>query len=592
MADDDNRKAAPDGPAPQRNGLAAGGETVVRFFKYAVLLGIVAVTLQVTFDCYSYYIARRSIDAELQAKNVSSLESLMTARQRNRDDVVALFETRCVERDIIALYRVMDGRRAALNDASRAMFRARTAATDNLRKHGQVLLAAAILDRLTGVDFDISSVDLELVKEASLVDGVKPDDPRLRALREQWEEDRDSYQKRAAEHRVLLSELAQLKDLQLSVASVRILEDRFSRLKKLTEAERQREEAMAEVLARYDMWTQALAPKGTIEQLVDVALDASQIAQAGQQQALRCDAVGAYRQAMQRLNDDEEKWEGKTLLAHAQEPAAVYRRLLFRYFQQAPAAQTLFVTLLIGALGALTLNILRLSKVGWWANHNDPDWGEIFIGPFLGALAAFGIYLVGSAGLLLTSDLRSGPSSLSAVFIGLLGFVSGLLYDEAFGRVRRVGSQIFSGDKADEASRDRPEDLALARVLQAAGATLVASLVTQRKLGLRLLAGDEFTLVVPSDLALAGVTLQWWTDMNDLRKPAFEDWFRHHRSAKKLMVRDVAAGQKTDLVMDDGRSIAVTASGSSLRFDGVDAVKVDLAWEKGVIHVLGGELPG
>ena len=55
----------------------------------------------------------------------------------------------------------------------------------------------------------------------------------------------------------------------------------------------------------------------------------------------------------------------------------------------------------------------------------------------LGALAAFGIFLIGSAGLLLTSDARSAQP-LSTAFIGLLGFVSGLLYDEAFGRVRRA----------------------------------------------------------------------------------------------------------------------------------------------------------
>ncbi len=80
-----------------------------------------------------------------------------------------------------------------------------------------------------------------------------------------------------------------------------------------------------------------------------------------------------------------------------------------------PVAQTLFVTLVLGALGALTINVLRLSKVGWWSAMPDPAWGELVLAPTLGALAAFGIFLLGSSGLLLTSDKgaehRCPPSS-------------------------------------------------------------------------------------------------------------------------------------------------------------------------------------
>jgi fluoride ion exporter CrcB/FEX len=310
-----------------------------------------------------------------------------------------------------------------------------------------------------------------------------------------------------------------------------------------------------------------------------------------QQQPLRCDAVGLYRQYVRDQAKEDRNWANAGILEHLADPGALYRHMLLRYFEQAPAAQTLFVTLLVGALGALTLNILLLSKVGWWANHEDPEWGEIVISPFLGALAAFGIYLVGSAGLLLTSDVRSGPSTLSAAFIGLLGFVSGLLYDEAFGRVRRVGSSIFSGDKPDAEAIARPEDIELARVLQGGGATLIASLVTKRQLGLRLMAESEFTFVVPSDLALSGITLQWWTDMNDPKKPTFDDWFHQHHASKKLVAHDAAATPPPALVMDDGKSLPVAPSEASLKIGGVDVVKPDLMWEKGVIHIIGSELP-
>ncbi len=578
-----------DGKTPG-NKAAGLGPVAVRFFKYAVLLCVVAGTLKVTFDCYSYFIARRSIDAELQAKSMSSLEGLVVARQRNRDAVVALFETRCVERDIIALYRLFDGTRSLLDKASVDAFDAKTAAIRNLRKHGNNVLKPEKLNELTGTDFSLEAVEPELSKPANLVDGVEAADARLAILKKKWEEDKVAYEKVAAKHNALMREIAAVKDLQLSVASVRALEARFSRLKAQTDAERQREEALAEVLARYDTWTQALVPQGSIEQAVEAALNASKSEQDGPQQALRCDDVGVYRKAVDLLRVEEESWAKAGLLTHLTEPATLYRRMLLRYFQQAPAAQTLFVTLLIGALGALTLNILRLSKVGWWYHHHDPDWGEIVIGPFLGALAAFGIYLVGSAGLLLTSDVRNGPSSLSAAFIGLLGFVSGLLYDEAFGRVRRVGSQIFSGDKPDDLAVARPEDIALARALQGAGATLIASLVAKRQLGLRLLAETEFTFVVPSDIALGAVTLQWWTDMNDARKPTFDDWYRHHHATRKLVASDAAATPPPALVMDDGKAFPIAPSGASLKIGTAEVVKPDLMWNNGVIHVVGSEL--
>ena len=112
--------------------------------------------------------------------------------------------------------------------------------------------------------------------------------------------------------------------------------------------------------------------------------------------------------------------------------------------QATPCRPDLVRDVFLGALGGLTVNGLRLSQLGWWRGQRDPEWGEILVCPILGALAAFAIYLVGAAGLLLTSDFRAaqtGGSALSASFIGLLGFLSGFLYDAAFGRVRRVGNR-------------------------------------------------------------------------------------------------------------------------------------------------------
>ncbi|GEP59653.1 hypothetical protein RSO01_68190 [Reyranella soli] len=662
-----------------------------------MLLFVVAGTLRVTFDCYSHFIARRSIDAELQAKSAGSLESMVVSQRRDREAVVALvFEMRCVERDIIALYRMLDGHRATLRDAENDVRAAKAGLSTVLKEKGPKVLRADVVLRLTaqiGEKLNVEVTEQDLATPGNLADGVKPEGAQplrdewankkaaydkaadkynaalaayraldgskgaldaaardmsaqkkilsdflkekakdvlrpeiiakltggngaafnvddadqnlampgslveaansqvVESLRTQWKEKKAAYEAAAREHLELLNGDKPSKPRFDQVGGgIKALERSLTKLDERIEEAKKRIQPGAEVLARYDAWTRALVPRQNIESAMDDVLDANDHALADSQQALKCDAVGNYRKAVTAVQEDERKWRETPIWQSLwEDPSRFYNRLLLRYFEQGPAAQTLFVTLLIGALGALTLNILRLSTVGWWDRLKDPAWGEIIIAPFLGALAAFAIYLVGSAGLLLTSDVRNGPSTLSAAFIGLLGFVSGLLYDEAFGRVRRVGSQIFGGDKPDDTDGPKTEDLELARLLQDAGATLVASLVAKRGLGLRLLAESEFTFVVPSDEALSDTTLQWWADMLDARKPTFETWFRHHHAQKKLL----ASGAKAtpNLVMDDGKSFAVTVENQTLKVGETEVTKPDLTWENGVIHVTKAKLP-
>src|ERR1700745_4152271 len=113
---------------------------------------------------------------------------------------------------------------------------------------------------------------------------------------------------------------------------------------------------------------------------------------------------------------------------------------------------------------------------------------------------------MGALALLLTAD-TNGPQPLSAYFIGLLGFLSGLMYDEAFGRVRRIGTQMFAGQPADEAATARPEDRSLAETLQSKGAALAAGLVLKYGIGTRVSLESEFTLLVPSDEAMGQLPL-------------------------------------------------------------------------------------
>ncbi len=243
------------------------------------------------------------------------------------------------------------------------------------------------------------------------------------------------------------------------------------------------------------------------------------------------------------------------------------------------------MTLLLGALGALTLNVLRMSKVGWWADHPDPLWGEIVVGQVLGALAAFGIFLVGSAGLLLTSDSH-GAQPLSTYFIGLLGFLSGLLYDEAFGRVRRIGIQMFSTTSDVQIANARAEDRTLAEALKSASAGRAAGLVLKYGIGTRLGIEGEFTMLIPSDEAIGELTLATWTRLND-EPTAFERWYHHHHAGKRVTRADVAAAPPVkELATDDGGVLALEVKDDALTIADIRVVIPDVKWGKGVVHIL------
>jgi hypothetical protein len=269
---------------------------------------------------------------------------------------------------------------------------------------------------------------------------------------------------------------------------------------------------------------------------------------------------------------------------------------LLTYFKQPPAAQTLIVTLFMGALGGLTVNVLRLSQLGWWRGLKDPLWGEIFVSPILGALAALAIYLVGSAGLLLSSDFRaaqSGASPLSASFIGLLGFLSGFLYDAAFGRVRRVGWQLFASDTAaDAASTTSEDDRSLAEALKGGNASRVAGVVLTYGIGAKLASESEFTLLVPSDRAVGQMTLAAWTEITDKTANAFDAWYRHHHAAKRVTKKDLAGAPAApvQLQLDDDKTVELKLDGDELKVGITKAIVADLAWKKGVIHILQDEL--
>jgi uncharacterized surface protein with fasciclin (FAS1) repeats len=688
---------------------------IVRLCKYAVLLCGVILTLKVVFDAYSFYVARRDIDAELRSKKVSSLEYLNVLSQRQRALAVTTLEARCLQRTELALFRIFDAAEyERIEKVYTELLEQKNRMHDVITKSGKDPLSGKDLIEIEKAGKLIEHPYFQLSK---LDDYLKPlndeaaKNPAYHALKDQFRMEKDKYVAIAVANLPLRERLArandyfpkevynelvnqknnmrdtiknlgrQLIDVNGAVRYIdspefvlsRLLDDHLKPLDKQAEAsadykklieeikshrdkfvefatkefanqnaslpeeverlirtrqppppmywnldgikivveriDQLREERKAtkdkiggdldDLLARYAVWTGALTG-GTADNPVldDVAY-----------QIGKDDALTLKNQNCRRFEDYYAAVNGKILRASpTEEPSfwkltwterfasisRFYSQYLLIYFNQPPAAQTLFVTMFLGALGALTLNLLRMSKVGWWEDQKDPLWGEIFVGPLLGSLAAFGIFLIGSSGLLLTTDTSGGAQPLSAYFIGLLGFLSGLLYDEAFGRVRRVGIQIFATKAGEEAANVRTEDRSLAETLKGSSASLAAGLVLKYGIGTRISAESEFTLLIPSDEAMGRIPLTTWTKLND-SQPEFEKWYKWHHAAKRIAKADVAGGGTTaavsNLSIDDDTSYALALDGGEFKINNVRVLIADVIWNKGVIHILSEELP-
>jgi hypothetical protein len=78
---------------------------------------MLAGALQLVFDCFSYYVARRDIDGELQSKRVSSLEYLNIFSQRERALSISTLEGRCTERLLLTLFRISEIEDGAIRKA-------------------------------------------------------------------------------------------------------------------------------------------------------------------------------------------------------------------------------------------------------------------------------------------------------------------------------------------------------------------------------------------------------------------------------------------------------------------------------------------
>jgi len=567
---------------------------VSRFCKYVVLLLSVILTLKAVFDAYSFYVARRDIDAELRSKKVS-LEYLNVLSQRERALALTTLEGRCLERVQLTMFRIFDA--DPIQRAYRELMAIKNVMVETVKNLGpEVIDVDKAVKFFDGIEFQLSRIDEHLVP---LNDAAKSS-ANYQKLKNEITIQTEKYIAVAGGDKALRQQAEDIISKRnfadskyWNMSAIKALATRIDQLREERKSNKERFGDVEDVMVRYAVWIAALTGGAASQhpELDDLAY-INERADNVTLQSADCNNFKEYYEAVTSriLAADPTLGKGNTWdkLVH------VYQQYLLLYFQTPPAAQTLWVTLLLGGLGALTLNMLRMSSVGWWGLQSDPLWGEIIVGPLLGALAAFGIFLLGSAGLLLTAD-SSGAQPLSGYFIGLLGFLSGLMHDEAFGQVRRIGIKMFGAKPDEEVVNARAEDRSLAETLKSNSASLAAGLVLKYGIGTRVSLESEFSLLVPSDEAIGRLALTTWTMLNDTQSGAFEKWYKHHHAAKRITKADVAGGGTTtaisELSVDDGTSYVLALDEGELKINNVRVLIADVIWNKGVVHILSGDFP-
>lgn len=555
-----------------------------RFLKYTYLVVAMSVVTIVIFEAFSLYVARRTLDEDIASQRDSGTFEEIAFRQRQaRAQRIAIIETRCKERMQLAAFWLL-----RLEDQNGLVFAFN-------RLHDERLSIIKVLQDLQerkaiNADELIAYVESHRFNHRLVMEKLKPTEPGTEATPE-FTEARRAVMVAVDRYAALVLELGEqrkrLSDADVSEAIYRNLaiDELEKRIVRLTGPPTGRGEPLKEdgtkhvdeeYLNRVAVWLDAMtgSSSGAIhEEELSFDPDRSTDTQ------LRQDDCVAFTRYFRGVTG-EDPW-----LNFPQR--AIYEWQV-QFFYQPQVAQTLFVTLFMGVLGALALNVLRLSKVGWWDDDPDPRWGELIIAPFIGSLAALAVFLIASTGLLLTASDAPQAAPLSAFFVGLLGFLSGLLYDEAFGQVRRVGSRIF-GDESSAGGRPTQADLQFAAALEAENVIVAARIALKAHLGEILASRPGFTFFLPPEDAIPREVLE-----ASIRagfgpgEPQVDTWFDKHLVDERLLVSQLqqAAAAKMSVLTRDGLRHAVTVAGNDVAVAGAKIVKPDVTWRLGVIHLL------
>jgi hypothetical protein len=186
-------ETASKGWAWRRDGRLIDRDVAVRFFKYAVLISLILLDLKVVFDGYSFYIARRAIDAELDTKGtVTSLEFLQVLQRRQFALTIESLETRCAERDEIAFFRVFSVEKEnKLRDYYNQTMTIKSSLIDEIKRLGPGLVDAKLaVDYINQATFTVSDFERTYWK---ILPNVNKDDQKYKDLMDQVHNDLNKY---------------------------------------------------------------------------------------------------------------------------------------------------------------------------------------------------------------------------------------------------------------------------------------------------------------------------------------------------------------------------------------------------------------
>jgi uncharacterized surface protein with fasciclin (FAS1) repeats len=606
------------------------GYGVRRSLKYTALILLAGLHLFYIVILFSSYTVRRDLESDIVKLGADeSLDSLVMLSRTGGETVRRIREYRCVQRDAIAFYRIttMDLRRdisevyahtLAMRQAIRAFVEKqpmlnRQETDKRFEDAWGIPLAGDLVfqsnaspaERQTTITAFRTELDARF---KAFTEDTKPFQEVMKLLKAQQDGIATPEALRAAAHR------QQQYDRELfDLTSVGALEAAITHMNKEMKSAGLKDTKRLNILIRKVAAEEALG-RGE-RQASYLSEIASQLDTAGQSAALKdldCakldedfKAKVGVNFAAKRSKDltNSQKELLTTYLAQRSEdqagPAsswlnsavqAVHAPVTQTFIGFPTSAQTLIVTMLFGSLGALSLQALRLSNRGYWGTISDPSWGEIVIAMWLGMAGAIIVYLLASIGLLVVSDGRSNTAEVSTVgasLVALLGFVSGLLNDEAFGRIRQFGLQFFKDETSKTADAEATGPNAeLAQRLRDASSARFAELARLHCLGTTLAPKDQFTLFVPADTAFDKRPLSEWTALANPKQGAPFMALVNSRLVDLATLSAADLETLPQLTMADGSVVALERSGADVRLHG-ERIEVGqpYRWRNGTIFV-------
>jgi hypothetical protein len=599
--------------------------------KYAALIILAGLHLFYIVILFSSYTVRRDLEADsVKLGGDESLDYLVMLSSTGAETVRKIREYRCLQRDAIAFYRIatMDLRRDM--SAVYAETLPIRNAVRNFVDASQVLDREATKRRFEDAWGVPVAGDLVFQRGAEVEARQKTIEDFRKLLAEQYQAFKAStaaYGKVMALLKAKQEEVADLDALReiaqrqqqydralFDLTSIGTIESALAKMNAEMKQAGLRDPKRLNILLRKVAAEDALAKRRTEASFLSEL--ASQLDATGQNgQALReldCDKLDrkltdAIVQGMSKwkqLSETQQELVRRYVLERSRSPSAgslfaqaasfvredVHGTLIRNFIGFPTSAQTFIVTMLFGSLGALSLQALRLSNRGYWGTVSDPSWGEIVISMWLGMAAAIIVYLLASIGLLVVSDGRSNATEVSTVgasLVALLGFVSGLLNDEAFGRIRRFGLQFFRDEAAktpdSEASGPNAE---LVQRLQDANCNRFAELARLHCLGTTLAPKDHFTLFVPADPWFDTRPLAEWSALSNPKQGAPFMALVNGRLVDTATLSAADLASLPQLVTADASIVPLQRTDGEVRFRGE---RIELGqpykWRNGAIFV-------